>query len=75
MPTFGEVAELITALAAAGAMLASLRNHRKINETQASIQEIKISVDGRLEQLLALTSTSQHALGVKDERDRRREQD
>jgi hypothetical protein len=61
--TFGELAQLMTALSALGAMLMSYRNSRKI-------QEVHLSVNSRLSQLLEATGDAQRAIGAQQERDR-----
>lgn len=63
MISFHEVAEMITALAAVGAVIMGVRNGHKI-------QEVKITIDGRMEQLLAVTKSEAHAAGTAEERER-----
>ena len=62
MISFSEIAELITAGAAVGAVVMGVRNGHKI-------QEVKITIDGRMEQLLAVTKMEAHAAGMKQEKD------
>lgn len=61
--TFTELSQLITAAAALGAVLMSARNGRKI-------EEIHLLINSRMDELLKVTGESQHALGVKHEFDR-----
>ena len=60
--TFGELAELVTAACALGALVMSYINSRKI-------QDVHVSIDGRMDELLRATSAEQFAAGGKDERD------
>lgn len=61
--TLADVSQFITAIAALGAVLMSARNGRKI-------EEVHLSINGRMDELLKVTSEAQHALGVKQEFDR-----
>lgn len=58
---FKIMTSLFSAVAALGAVLMSFRNSRKI-------QEVKVTIDGRMDQLLKLTGESQHAAGMKHEK-------
>jgi hypothetical protein len=53
---------LLSALTAFGAMLISLINRKKI-------QEVHLSINSRMTQLLELTQESAHAAGMKEEQD------
>jgi hypothetical protein len=55
--TIGEAAQLMTAVAALGAMLLSWRNSRKI-------KEVHLMINSKMSDLLALTRTSATAEGV-----------
>ena len=57
MPSFSDVASLITALAAVGAVVASLRNGRKINA-------VHVDVNSRLTQLLQATGDAARLEGA-----------
>ncbi len=56
--SFGDVAQIITALAAVGAVVASLRNSRKI-------EEVHISVNSRMDQLIESVKSDSFKDGVK----------
>jgi hypothetical protein len=56
------ITQLFTAIAALGAVLASIHNSRKI-------QEIHLSINSRMDQLLQETAKAQRAAGAKEERD------
>ena len=60
---FAIVAQLVTAVSAIGAILMSWHNSEKI-------QEVHISINSRMDQLLASTELSARAIGAKEERDR-----
>jgi hypothetical protein len=59
--TFGEVAQLMTAGAALGAFLLSLRNGKKI-------QEVHLSINSRMDQLLTAARLAAHAAGADAQR-------
>lgn len=52
-----DIASVVTAVAALGALVWSIKNGKKIDE-------VSINVDGRLSELLKLTGQSSHAEGV-----------
>lgn len=52
-----DIASVVTAVAALGALVWSIKNGKKIDE-------VSINVDGRLSQLLELTGKASHAEGV-----------
>ena len=66
--TFGELAQLITALAALGAVAMSARNGRKADTAQKSIQEVHLSINSRMDQLLKASSDAAHAEGARQEK-------
>jgi hypothetical protein len=59
--TFADIASLITAVAALGGVLMGFRNSRKI-------QEVHLSINSRMDQLLLATKESAHAAGVNEEK-------
>jgi hypothetical protein len=61
--TFAEIAQLITAAAAILAVVQSMRNGKKI-------EDVHISIDGRMDQLLEVSKKVAHSAGVDDERSR-----
>lgn len=61
--TFTEIAQIITALAAVGAVAMSYRNSRKI-------ESVHVSINSRMDQLLLATNASAKAEGIKEERER-----
>jgi hypothetical protein len=61
-----EIAQVITALAALGALGMSYRNSKKI-------AEVHVSINSRMDQLLNATGISERAAGAKEERDRKAE--
>ena len=52
-----EIATIISAIAAVGAVIASLVNARKI-------QDVHVSINSRMDQLLSLTAAAEKAKGV-----------
>ncbi len=58
-----ELAEIITAVAALAAVVVSLWNGRKI-------QDIHIAINSRMDQLLELTKSAEHARGMKEQSER-----
>lgn len=65
LPTFGEAAQIVTAAAALGAWVISLRNGKRIHE-------IHLSINSRMDELLKITGEERHAAGVQEERSRER---
>jgi hypothetical protein len=61
--TFGEAAQLMTALAAVLAVALSYINGRKI-------QDVHLSINSRMDQLLAATQSAAEAKGAQNERDK-----
>jgi hypothetical protein len=61
--SFAEIAQLITALAALGAVIMSARNGRKI-------QEVHLSINSRMDELLRSARASARAAGIDEERNR-----
>ncbi len=59
--TFTEIAQLVTAGAAFGAFLLSMRNGKKI-------QEVHLSINSRMTQLLEETRSAAHAAGAIQQR-------
>lgn len=59
----GEVAQVITAFTALAALMTSLLNRSKI-------QEVKLSLNSRLTELIAANALVAHAEGVEHERER-----
>ena len=62
MPTWSDVAQLITALAAVGAFVLSWHNSRKIEIVHRATNSMK-------DQLVAEVRKAEHAQGMKDEKD------
>ncbi len=62
--TVGDFAQLITALAAVGALILSWRNGRKLKEVHAA-------TNGLSHELNTLTAKASKAEGVKEERERK----
>jgi hypothetical protein len=56
-----EIAQIITATAALGAVLVSLHNSRKI-------QEVHLSINSRMDQLLKAAEQAAHAAGAAEAR-------
>lgn len=63
MPALAEIAQILTALAAVGAVISSWRNSRKI-------EAVHISINSRMDQLLESTGAAMKAQGIQEERDR-----
>ena len=61
--TFTEIAQLITAAAALGAVLMSVHNGHKI-------QEVHLSINSRMDELLKAASEAARAAGATEERNR-----
>jgi len=61
--SFAEIAQLITAIAALGAVLMSVRNGHKI-------QEVHLSINSRMDELLKAASEAARAAGATEERNR-----
>jgi hypothetical protein len=59
--TFSEIAQVITAAAALGAVIISARNGRKI-------QEVHLSINSRMDQLLKAAEQAAHAAGAAEAR-------
>lgn len=57
MNNWGEFAQVVTAVAALAAFISSWLNRRQI-------QQIHISINSRMDQLLVVTGAEQHAAGV-----------
>jgi len=64
--TFTEVALLLNALAALGAVFASVRNGRKI-------ETVRLEVNSRMGQLLKVTGEAERAIGKKEGEDSKRD--
>ncbi len=58
--TFTEAAQLLTAGAAFGAFLLSMRNGKKI-------QEVHLSINSRMDELLTATKLAAHAAGAAEQ--------
>ena len=56
-----------------GALYVAVKNANKaakaVEESTTAVQEIKVSIDGRMEELLALTRKSAHAEGVLEQKE------
>ena len=57
--SFGEIAQFITAFAALAAAILGYVTSRRI-------QEVHLSINSRMDQLLQVTGAEQHAAGVKE---------
>ena len=66
--TFTEIAQLITAAAAVGAVIMSARNGRKADLAQKAIQEVHLSINSRMDQLLEAARVAAHAAGMSEEK-------
>jgi hypothetical protein len=66
MPTYGEIAQIITALAAFGAFVLSWRNARKI-------EQVHKATNSMMDKLVETTKTEAHAAGLKEGRAERTE--
>ena len=62
-PDLGVIAQVLTAVAAVGAVLMSARNARKI-------EQVHISINSRMGELLRITAAAERAAGAKEERDK-----
>jgi hypothetical protein len=60
---WGDLAQMITAIAAIGAVCMSYRNSRKI-------EDVHISINSRMDQLLKASGLAQRAIGAEEERNR-----
>ena len=61
--TFAELSQLITALAALGAVIMSVRNGTKIHD-------VHLSINSRMTELLAAAREAAHAAGAQEEKQR-----
>jgi hypothetical protein len=61
MPTWGEIAQIVTAGAAVGALLNSIRNSRKIEVVHKATNSLT-------DRLVETTKLASHAEGMKDEK-------
>ena len=59
--SWGEVAQLVTAVSAVSAVLMSYRNSRKI-------EQVHVSINSRMDQLLKTNGDAMKAAGVAEER-------
>jgi hypothetical protein len=59
----GDIAQIITALAAVGALLLSWSNNRKI-------EAVHVATNSLTDRLVATTRTEAHAAGAKEQRDK-----
>ncbi len=57
-----------TLLAALGAFFMSYKNSKKVEESQKAIQEVHLSINSRMDQLLVAAKLAAHAAGVNEER-------
>jgi hypothetical protein len=64
--TFTDIALLLNAIAAVGAVVASIRNGRKI-------EIVRLEVNSRMGQLLEVTGKAERAIGVKEGEENRRD--
>ena len=62
MPALGEIAQLITALAACGALVVGWLNSRKI-------QAVHVDINSRMTELLQVTGNAARAEGIQQGRD------
>jgi hypothetical protein len=62
--TIGEAAQLLTALAAVGSCIASLRNARKIDASAVQVQKIELATNSMKDALVKATAAASHAAGV-----------
>lgn len=66
----GDFAQLITSLAAVGALILSWRNSRKIDGQAVKIEAVHAATNGMSHELNALTAKASKAEGVKEEKAR-----
>lgn len=64
----GYISEAIIALSALYGAYRGHKNSNQIDETSKQIQEVHLSINSRMDQLLAITKTEAHAAGVEQER-------
>lgn len=60
-------ASIVSAVIATVGTVTSSRNHEKLKDTTSYLNEIKISLDGRLDQLLSVTKSNSRAEGKVEE--------
>ncbi len=74
MPSWGEIAQIITALSAVSACLLSWRNSRKIEKVDVKVEQVHLATNSLQDKLVAATATASKAEGVEqgraEERDR-----
>jgi hypothetical protein len=66
----GDVAQIITALAAFGAFLNSLRNARSIKEVAIHVVKVEAATNGMKSELVNEVRSASFAAGEKSEKDR-----
>ena len=64
--TIGEVAQVITATAALGAVFLSWNNSRKIQDNSRKIEEVHVATNSLTDRLIASTALASEAKGRKD---------
>jgi hypothetical protein len=72
MPTYGEIAQILTAVAAIGALLNSLRNGRKLSAVVEKVDEVHLATNSITDRLVETTKTEAHAAGLKEGRGEQR---
>ncbi len=68
--SYGEIAQLVTAAAAVGALVNSILNGRKLKVAVSAIEEVKHATNSMKDELVAEVRVSEHAKGVKYEQDK-----
>jgi hypothetical protein len=67
----GDVAQIITALAAVGSVWASLRNSARIKQVATHVEKVEAATNGMKEQLVNEVRAASFAAGEKSEKDKR----
>lgn len=70
---FALVTQILVLITVGVGLYTSMDNLRRIEETKAAVEEIHISINSRMDELLALTAAASHAAGVKEQQDTQEE--
>lgn len=71
MSVIGEIAQLLTAIAAVGAMVLTWRNSLKINKVGAQVEEVHLATNSMKDELVKATAKASRAEGVEAGRNER----
>lgn len=63
MPSFGEIAQLLTALSAVGALIVSILNRRTIKNVGAAVEQVHVATNSMKDELVHEVRESAHAAG------------